>query len=75
MTIRIQFVHELNLNKRMLSFVFCPTVGGLSLCVCECQDQDKKVTILNLSTGKTIQYFKPEGDFGEPLKVLPFLTF
>ena len=59
----------------MLSFLFYPTVGGLSLSmVGECQDQDKKVNILNLSTGKTIQYFKPEGDVGEPLKVLPLLT-
>lgn len=58
----------------MLLFLFYPTVGGLSHSIVgECQDQDKKVNILNLSTGKTIQYFKPEGDVGEPLKVLYLL--
>ncbi|EFJ35066.1 hypothetical protein SELMODRAFT_404876 [Selaginella moellendorffii] len=31
--------------------------------------QDKKVNILNLTTGKPVRNIKPESDFGEPIKV------
>jgi hypothetical protein len=32
-------------------------------------NQDKKLSILNLTSGKTVRYLKPEGDVGEPFKV------
>ncbi|KAG0620057.1 hypothetical protein M758_4G185700 [Ceratodon purpureus] len=31
--------------------------------------QDKKLSVLNLTSGKTVRYLKPEGDVGEPFKV------
>lgn len=32
-------------------------------------EQDKKLSVLNLTSGKTVRHLKPEGDVGEPFKV------